>query len=260
MRTQADARPAGGGDRGGQRARARRRTSSIRCSPTGRAASSTSRARRIPAKAQALEEQAASSGIGFYPEERRDYPQERSAPRGASATRASDNKGLAGLELALDKTLAGPHGEKTIVRDPFGAHARRGRREAGAGRPRRLSDDRPHAPGPGRAGARRDARAVGAKAATADRPRPADGRHARAWRSSPASTRTGSRRSPQDAAAQPRRHGHVRARLDLQGRDARAARSRPGMVTPSTKFTLAVLDPGRRPRHPRRGAARDARR
>ena len=30
-----------------------------------------------------------------------------------------DNRGLSGLELALDKTLAG-RGRQTVVRDPFG--------------------------------------------------------------------------------------------------------------------------------------------
>jgi cell division protein FtsI (penicillin-binding protein 3) len=58
-------------------------------------------------------------GLGFYSEEKRLYPQRRV---GASMLgyAGTDNRGLAGLELALDKTLTGSKGEKTIVKDPFG--------------------------------------------------------------------------------------------------------------------------------------------
>ena len=71
-----------------------------------------------PGLAQVLE-QKHLAGFGFYPEERRDYPQKRI---GASVLGYAgvDNKGLAGLELELDKTLTGTRGEKTIVKDPFG--------------------------------------------------------------------------------------------------------------------------------------------
>ena len=68
--------------------------------------------------AQALQDKHIQ-GFGFYDEERRDYPQKRI---GASVLGYAgvDNKGLAGLELELDKTLTGTQGEKTIVKDPFG--------------------------------------------------------------------------------------------------------------------------------------------
>src|ERR671937_118066 len=58
-------------------------------------------------------------GLGFYPEEKRIYPQRRV---GASVVGYAgvDNKGLAGLELSLDPILSGERGEKTIVKDPFG--------------------------------------------------------------------------------------------------------------------------------------------
>jgi len=71
-----------------------------------------------PGLAQILQ-QKHLAGFGFYPEERRDYPQKRI---GASVLGYAgvDNKGLAGLELELDKTLTGTRGEKTIVKDPFG--------------------------------------------------------------------------------------------------------------------------------------------
>jgi cell division protein FtsI (penicillin-binding protein 3) len=59
------------------------------------------------------------SGFGFYPEERRFYPQ------GALASQVLgyagvDNHGLAGLELSLDKTLAGQPGRERIVKDASG--------------------------------------------------------------------------------------------------------------------------------------------
>jgi cell division protein FtsI (penicillin-binding protein 3) len=71
-----------------------------------------------PGLAQSLQDKHIQ-GFGFYDEERRDYPQGRI---GASVLGYAglDNKGLAGLELQLDKTLTGTQGEKTIVKDPFG--------------------------------------------------------------------------------------------------------------------------------------------
>ena len=71
-----------------------------------------------PGLAQALQDRQLP-GFGFYPEERREYPQKRV---GASLLGYAgvDNKGLSGLELELDKTLTGTRGQKTIVKDPFG--------------------------------------------------------------------------------------------------------------------------------------------
>jgi cell division protein FtsI (penicillin-binding protein 3) len=71
-----------------------------------------------PEKARALQQQGIV-GLGFYPEEKRIYPQGRV---GASVVGYAgvDNKGLAGLELSLDRVLTGRTGEKTIVKDPFG--------------------------------------------------------------------------------------------------------------------------------------------
>jgi cell division protein FtsI (penicillin-binding protein 3) len=59
------------------------------------------------------------TGIGFYPEERRVYPQGTVASH-VLGFAGIDNRGLSGLELALDKTLAGRNGRQTVVRDPFG--------------------------------------------------------------------------------------------------------------------------------------------
>ena len=71
-----------------------------------------------PDKAAALERRGIA-GLGFYPEERRTYPQ-----RGVAAEVVGyagvDNRGLAGLELQLERVLRGQDGTKTTVKDPFG--------------------------------------------------------------------------------------------------------------------------------------------
>jgi cell division protein FtsI (penicillin-binding protein 3) len=69
-------------------------------------------------KAEALQE-LGLAGIGFYPEERRIYPQ-RAVASELVGYAGTENRGLSGLELQLDDVLAGKDGSKTIVRDPFG--------------------------------------------------------------------------------------------------------------------------------------------
>jgi cell division protein FtsI (penicillin-binding protein 3) len=59
------------------------------------------------------------TGLGFYPEERRFYPQHGVAAQ-VLGYAGVDNRGLSGLELALDKPLAGRPGRETLIRDPFG--------------------------------------------------------------------------------------------------------------------------------------------
>jgi cell division protein FtsI (penicillin-binding protein 3) len=59
------------------------------------------------------------SGVGFYSEERRRYPQ-RSVGAQVLGFAGADNQGLAGLELSLDDTLRGESGRETVIRDPFG--------------------------------------------------------------------------------------------------------------------------------------------
>ena len=71
-----------------------------------------------PKRADALERKGIQ-GLGFYSEERRVYPQGSVAAH-VLGYAGVDNKGLSGLELALDETLAGRPGRETIVRDPFG--------------------------------------------------------------------------------------------------------------------------------------------
>ena len=58
-------------------------------------------------------------GLGFYPEERRFYPQLNLASQ-VIGYAGVDNHGLAGLELSLDKQLAGRPGRERIVKDASG--------------------------------------------------------------------------------------------------------------------------------------------
>jgi cell division protein FtsI/penicillin-binding protein 2 len=71
-----------------------------------------------PAKASALAKRNLT-GLGFYPEERRSYPQHTVAAQ-VLGFAGIDNHGLAGLELELDKQLTGRAGRQTIVKDPSG--------------------------------------------------------------------------------------------------------------------------------------------
>ena len=71
-----------------------------------------------PVKAKELEHLAVS-GLGFYAEERRAYPQGRVAAH-VLGYAGTDNRGLDGLEASLDKTLAGTPGYEIVVRDPAG--------------------------------------------------------------------------------------------------------------------------------------------
>lgn len=59
------------------------------------------------------------AGLGFYPEERRVYPQ-RSVGAHVLGYAGVDNRGLSGIERARDPVLAGRAGSQTIVKDPFG--------------------------------------------------------------------------------------------------------------------------------------------
>jgi cell division protein FtsI (penicillin-binding protein 3) len=59
------------------------------------------------------------AGLGFYPEERRAYPQ-RTVASQLVGYAGTDNHGLTGLELAQERALAGKPGRQTIIRDPFG--------------------------------------------------------------------------------------------------------------------------------------------
>jgi len=71
-----------------------------------------------PAKAALLAKRGLA-GLGFYPEERRFYPQGSVASH-VLGYAGVDNHGLAGLELQLDKTIAGKPGSETRVIDALG--------------------------------------------------------------------------------------------------------------------------------------------
>jgi cell division protein FtsI (penicillin-binding protein 3) len=58
-------------------------------------------------------------GLGFYPEEKRFYPQFTLASQ-VLGFAGVDNRGLAGLELGLDRDLAGRPGRERIVKDASG--------------------------------------------------------------------------------------------------------------------------------------------
>ncbi|CAN5204825.1 penicillin-binding protein [soil metagenome] len=58
-------------------------------------------------------------GFGFYPAERRSYPQ-RSVAAQVLGYVGIDGDGLAGLELQFDRELAGKAGQETVVKDPGG--------------------------------------------------------------------------------------------------------------------------------------------
>jgi cell division protein FtsI (penicillin-binding protein 3) len=71
-----------------------------------------------PAQAAALQ-RLKLSGFGFYPEERRSYPQQTVASQVLGYV-GIDGNGLSGLELAFDRQLAGRAGRETVVKDPAG--------------------------------------------------------------------------------------------------------------------------------------------
>jgi cell division protein FtsI (penicillin-binding protein 3) len=71
-----------------------------------------------PRRAKLLERQHIV-GLGYLPEEQRVYPQGHVGAQ-VLGYAGTDNRGLAGLELALDRVLRGRPGQETVVRDPTG--------------------------------------------------------------------------------------------------------------------------------------------
>jgi cell division protein FtsI/penicillin-binding protein 2 len=71
-----------------------------------------------PRRAKLLERQQIV-GLGFAPEEQRIYPQGHVAAQ-VLGYAGTDNRGLSGLELALDPVLRGRPGREEVVRDPTG--------------------------------------------------------------------------------------------------------------------------------------------
>ena len=176
-----------------------------------------------PAKARALQKLGVA-GLGFYPEERRTYPQGRVAAQllGFAGT---DNQGLEGLERSLDRALAGKSGYEIVVRDP-------------AGRAIDVVTSRKERPGKNvvltldhqiQATAEQLlATAVhrwGAKGATAIVMDPRTGAIL-AMANAPTFDANRFATAPRGRAPQPRRHRHLRAGVDVQDRHDRGARSR----------------------------------
>ena len=141
--------------------------------------------------------------------------------RRCSATRASTTRGSPGSSCSSTSELAGTPGEQTIVRDPFGraidviSATRRARRA------RDLFLTLDHTI---QANAEQVLRQTvahwGAKAATAIVLDPRTGA-VLAMAQAPGLRREHVEPRRRRAAAQPRRHRHVRARLDVQARDGR---------------------------------------
>jgi cell division protein FtsI/penicillin-binding protein 2 len=71
-----------------------------------------------PARAAQLEKRDLA-GLGFYPEEKRTYPQQTVASQ-VIGYAGTDNTGLEGLEAEYNRQLSGQPGKQTLVRDPFG--------------------------------------------------------------------------------------------------------------------------------------------
>ena len=84
-----------------------------------------------PAKAAELEKQKLT-GLGYYAEEQRYYPQ-RGVAAHVLGYAGVDNDGLEGLERSLDKQLIGKPGSQTTDHRPGRPRHRRDRDEAGAG-------------------------------------------------------------------------------------------------------------------------------
>ena len=176
-------------------------------------------------KAQALEARGIA-GFGFYPEERRAYPQEAVASEVVGYA-GIENKGLSGLELELDESPVGPRRREDDRPRSVRPHHRRHRLGAGGEREGRVPDHRPLAPGAGRAHPQASAGEMERGGGHSRRPRSANGRRAGAR------GRAGIRREhlPDGRAlgarpaAKPGGDGHLRARLDLQGRDRSEASS-----------------------------------
>ena len=76
-------------------------------------------ARKVDPERVASLKQAGIVGLGFLDEEQRVYPLNHVASQ-VLGYAGLDNHGLAGLELGLERVLAGKEGSETIIRDPTG--------------------------------------------------------------------------------------------------------------------------------------------
>ena len=195
-------------------------------------------------------------GLGFYHEERRIYPQVNLAAQ-VLGYAGVDNSGLAGLELSLDKQLAGRPGRERIVKDASGQAidtiTSRTERD-GRGR---LPDARPHDPGGRRRRSCCDTvREVACQERYRDRARPVATARCARWRSAPGFDANDYPKVWRElqrnrAVTDTYEPGSTFKLVTVAGALSEAARLADDALRPS------VLDPRRRPRHPRRRAARD---
>ena len=191
-----------------------------------------------------------------------------SIPRSCGSTRRAG--GVAGARLRRHGQPRASRGSsaRSTRRSPAGPGARRSSRTR-SGRALDVVSTRPRRPGKSvrltidhqiQANAEADPRGDGAAVRRQGGDGDRDGPAARV-RSSPWRTRRGfnANRFADDArriAPQPRRHGHVRARLDVQARDHRR-RARGRRRHAADDVHAAADDPRRRPRDPRGALARD---
>jgi hypothetical protein len=182
-------------------------------------------------------------GVNSYPEELRAYPQNTVAAQ-VLGFAGTDNKGLGGLEFEYDKKLSGTPGKQTIIRDATGQAI-----DVISATPERQGHDvyttlDSRIQANAEAVLRRTVVAARARSATAivldPRTGPGTGLQ-----------REHDTEGPAVLPAQSCGDRHVRARLDLQARDDRR-RAVGRHRHPRHEVPAAVLDPRRRPRHPRR--------
>ena len=207
-----------------------------------------------PAKAAELE-QKNLEGLGFYPEEMRFYPQ-RSVAAHVLGFAGLDNDGLDGLERSLNKPLAGKPGSQTTVTDPTGRVI-----DVLATQPERAGDDvfltiDHRIQASAESVLRETVTRWNAKGGTAIVLDPRTGA-VLAMAVAPGVRREQVQLSLAGAAAQPCGHRPLRARLDLQGRHGRGGAVREDRHADDAVHA-GVVDPRRRPDHPRARAAPDA--
>ena len=206
-----------------------------------------------PAKAAELEK-LKLPGLGFYAEELRYYPQ-RGVAAHVLGYAGIDNKGLEGLERSLDKSLIGKPGSQTTVTDPTGRVI-----DVVSTKPERAGDDvyltiDHRIQANAETILRETVKRWGAKGGTAIVLDPRSG-GVLAMAVAP-----GFDANAFGTASADRRRNRAVTDVYEPGSTFKvvtvAAALSEKIVTPTTPFTLAYLDPRRRPDHPRARAATD---
>ena len=202
--------------------------------------------RQADKKAAAALQRKRLAGLGFYPEERRDYPQ-RAVAAHVVGYAGVDNEGLAGIERQYDRVLKGTPGAQTIVRDPTGRAVDVIRSAAPRdGKDVHLSIDRllQSRTEEVLAATVRRWQARGATAVVLD---PRNGT-VLAMANAPRYDANSFSATAPDLTAEPGRHRHVRAGLHLQDRHHRG-RARRGAHHADLGLLPAARDRGCRPCH-----------